>query len=364
MAVATEAGMTRRGAAALHRRPGLRISALLALPMFWLVVGYLGALALLFVTAFWTIDDFSGQVTRSSPSTTSRTCSPPRPTAAWCCARSAIAAAVTVLCVVLGVPVSFFVARIAPRRWRPLLIALLVTPLWASYLVKVYAWRAMLEPNTGVVAWMLAPFGGSSPGFGTAAIILTLTYLWLPYMILPVYAGLERLPDSILDASADLGAQPGRTMRSIVIPSIMPALAAGSIFTFSLSLGDYITAKIVGGKVTMIGNVVEQNYVTNLPFAAAMATIPVLIMVVLPPGDPAHRRPGKPVGRRAMHLTRPFKACLALFTAAVLAFIYIPLGVVVINSFSSSALADLAAPGFTTSGGSRRSATRPSTPRC
>ncbi len=99
-------------------------------------------------------------------------------------------------------------------------------------------------------------------------------------MILPVYAGLERLPDSILDASADLGAKPGRTMRSIVIPSIMPALAAGSIFTFSLSLGDYITAKIVGGKVTMIGNVVEQNYVTNLPFAAAMATIPVLIMVV------------------------------------------------------------------------------------
>ena len=109
---------------------------------------------------------------------------------------------------------------------------------------------------------------------------MTLTYLWLPYMILPVYAGLERLPDSLLDASADLGARPGRTMRSIVLPSIKPALAAGSIFTFSLSLGDYITAKIVGGKVTMLGNVVEQNYVTNLPFAAAMATIPVLIMIV------------------------------------------------------------------------------------
>ncbi len=280
MAVATEAGMTRRGAAALHRRPGLRISALLVLPMFWLVVGYLGALALLFVTAFWTIDDFSGQVTRQFTLDNFSNLFTTTAYRGLVLRTVGIAAAVTVLCVVLGVPVSFFVARIAPRRWRPLLIALLVTPLWASYLVKVYAWRAMLEPNTGVVAWMLAPFGGSSPGFGTAAIILTLTYLWLPYMILPVYAGLERLPDSILDASADLGAKPGRTMRSIVIPSIMPALAAGSIFTFSLSLGDYITAKIVGGKVTMIGNVVEQNYVTNLPFAAAMATIPVLIMVV------------------------------------------------------------------------------------
>ena len=120
----------------------------------------------------------------------------------------------------------------------------------------------------------------ASPGYGTAAIILTLSYLWLPYMILPIYAGLERVPDSLLEASADLGAKPGRTMRCIVIPPLVPAIIAGTIFTFSLTLGDYITAKIVGGKVTMIGNVVEQNYVTNLPFAAAMATIPVLIMVV------------------------------------------------------------------------------------
>ena len=278
MTVAADA-VSHRGATALHRRPGLRVAGLLTLPMFWLVVGYLGALALLFVTAFWTIDDFSGQVTRQFTLDNFANLFTTPAYRGLVLRTVGIAASVTVLCVVLGVPVSFFVARIAPRRWRPLLIALLVTPLWASYLVKVYAWRAMMEPNTGVVAWMLAPFGGDSPGFGTLAIILTLTYLWLPYMILPVYAGLERLPDSLLDASADLGARPGRTLRSIVIPSIMPALAAGSIFTFSLSLGDYITAKIVGGKVTMIGNVVEQNYVTNLPFAAAMATIPVLIMI-------------------------------------------------------------------------------------
>jgi len=280
MAAATDAAMAHGPAAALHRRPGLRIAGLLAVPMFWLVVGYIGALALLFVTAFWTIDDFSGQVTRQFTLDNFANLFTTPAYRGLVLRTLGIAAAVTVLCVLLGVPVSFFVARVAPSRYRPLLIALLVTPLWASYLVKVYAWRAMLEPNTGVVAWMLAPFGGNSPGFGTLAIILTLTYLWLPYMILPVYAGLERLPDSLLDASADLGARPGRTMRSIVMPSIMPALAAGSIFTFSLSLGDYITAKIVGGKVTMIGNVVEQNYVTNLPFAAAMATIPVLIMVV------------------------------------------------------------------------------------
>jgi putative spermidine/putrescine transport system permease protein len=275
-----DAGLARRGAACLHRRPSLRVTGLLALPMFWLVVAYLGSLALLFVTAFWKVDDFTGLLSRTFTLDNFATLFTTPAYRGLVLRTVGIAAAVTVLCAALALPVSFFVARIAPFRLRPLLVALLVTPLWASYLVKVYAWRAMLEPNTGVVAWMLAPFGGNSPGFGTFAIIVTLTYLWLPYMIIPVYAGLERLPDSILDASADLGARPGRTMRSVVLPSIKPALAAGSIFTFSLSLGDYITAKIVGGKVTMLGNVVEQNYVTNLPFAAAMATIPVLIMVI------------------------------------------------------------------------------------
>jgi putative spermidine/putrescine transport system permease protein len=275
-----DAGLARRGAASLHRRPGLRVTGLLALPMFWLVVAYLGSLALLFITAFWKVDDFTGLLSRTFTLDNFETLFTTPAYRGLVLRTVGIAASVTLLCGVLALPVSFFVARIAPSRFRPLLVALLVTPLWASYLVKVYAWRAMLEPNTGVVAWMLAPFGGNSPGFGTFAIIVTLTYLWLPYMIIPVYAGLERLPDSILDASADLGARPGRTMRSVVLPSIKPALAAGSIFTFSLSLGDYITAKIVGGKVTMLGNVVEQNYVTNLPFAAAMATIPVLIMVI------------------------------------------------------------------------------------
>lgn len=277
---APDATLSHRAAGALHGHPGLRVAGLLTLPMLWLGLAYLGALAMLFVTAFWQVDDFTGLVERSF-TLDNFTNLLTEPAYRGLVLRTiGIAASVTVLCAVLALPVSFFAARVMPAKYRPLLIALLVTPLWASYLVKVYAWRAMLEPNNGVIAWLLAPFGGNSPGFGTLAIILTLTYLWLPYMILPVYAGLDRLPDSLLDASADLGARPGRTMRSVVLPNIMPALAAGSLFTFSLSLGDYITAKIVGGKVTMLGNVVEANYVTNLPFAAAMATIPVIIMVI------------------------------------------------------------------------------------
>jgi putative spermidine/putrescine transport system permease protein len=171
-------------------------------------------------------------------------------------------------------------ARVARVSWRPLLVAMVLTPLWASYLVKVYAWRAMLQPETGVLAWFLTPFGIDSPGYGYAGIVITLTYLWLPYMILPIYAGLTRLPDSMLDASSDLGAKGGRTFRSVVMPMVFPSIVAGSIFTFSLSLGDYITAQIVGGKITMLGNVVQTTYVTNLPFAAAVATIPVMIVLV------------------------------------------------------------------------------------
>jgi len=191
-----------------------------------------------------------------------------------------IALLVTLFCLILAMPLAFFMARVASPKWRPLLVALVLTPLWASYLVKVYAWRSMLQPESGVIAWFLQPFGLSGPGYGFLGIVITLTYLWLPYMVLPIYAGLTRLPDSMLDASADLGAKGGRTFRSIVMPMIFPSIVAGSIFTFSLSLGDYITAQIVGGKVTMLGNIVQSTYVTNLPFAAAVATIPVIIVLL------------------------------------------------------------------------------------
>lgn len=263
-----------------YRHPKARLAGLLAAPMAWLVVVYLGSLFALFLTAFWTVDDFTGQLVRTftlknfqevftNPAyltTVVRTVS--------------IALLVTVISLILALPLAFFMARVASPRWRPLLIALVLTPLWASYLVKVYAWRAMVQPEGGVIAWFLQPFGLSGPGYGYAAIVITLTYLWLPYMILPIYAGLTRLPDSMLDASADLGASGGRTFRSVVMPMIFPSIVAGSVFTFSLSLGDYITAQIVGGKVTMLGNVVQTTYVTNLPFAAAVATIPVIIVLL------------------------------------------------------------------------------------
>ena len=244
--------------------------------MLWLVVIYLGSLAALFLTAFFTVDGFTGAIVRTF-TLSNFVDALTTPAYLQAMARTVgIAITVTVLCLLIGLPLAMFMARAASPRIQPILIAMVLTPLWASYLVKVYAWRTMLNPEAGFLAWLV----GWAPGFGVPAIVITLTYLWLPYMILPLYAGLIRLPDSMLDASADLGAKGWRTFRSVVVPMLFPSIVAGSIFTFSLSLGDYITAQIVGGKIQMLGNIVQQNYVTNLPFAAAVATIPVIIVLL------------------------------------------------------------------------------------
>lgn len=263
-----------------YRHPRMRLAGLLTAPMLWLVVIYLGSLAALFLTAFWTVDDFTGQVIREFTLKNFQQVFTNPAYYGVVLRTVGIALLVTLFCLVLALPLAFFMARVAHPRWRPLLVALVLTPLWASYLVKVYAWRAMLAPEEGVISWFLSPLGLDGPGFGFLGIVLTLTYLWLPYMILPIYAGLTRLPNSMLDASSDLGAKGGRTFRSVVMPIIFPSIVAGSVFTFSLSLGDYITAQIVGGKVIMLGNVVQINYVVNLPFAAAVATIPVVIVLL------------------------------------------------------------------------------------
>ena len=257
--------------------PRLRLAGLLAAPMAWLIVIYLGSLAALFLTAFWRVDDFTGKVIRKFTLANFQKVFTTSAYLETMGRTILIALVVTLLCLIIALPIAFFMARVATAKWQPLLIALVLTPLWASYLVKVYAWRAMLQPESGVLAWM---FGGFSPGYGFSGVVLTLTYLWLPYMILPIYAGIQKLPNSMLDASADLGASGGRTFRSVVIPMIFPSIVAGSIFTFSLSLGDYITAQIVGGKMQMLGNVVQTTYVNNLPFAAAVATIPVIIVLI------------------------------------------------------------------------------------
>jgi putative spermidine/putrescine transport system permease protein len=258
----------------------MRLAGLLTAPMAWLVVVYLGSLAALFLTAFWTVDDFTGQLVKTFTLQNFKEVFTNTAYLSSVLRTISIALLVTLFCLALALPLAFFMARVAQPRWRPLLVAMVLTPLWASYLVKVYSWRAMLQPETGVLAWFLQPFGLNSPGYGFVGIVITLTYLWLPYMVLPIFAGLTRLPNSMLDASADLGARSGRTFRSVVMPIIFPSIVAGSIFTFSLSLGDYITAQIVGGKVTMLGNIVQTTYVTNLPFAAAVATIPVMIVLL------------------------------------------------------------------------------------
>ncbi|MEZ5095570.1 MAG: ABC transporter permease [Nocardioides sp.] len=265
----------------LHRHPRLRLGALLTPPMLWLGVAYFGALAALFITALWTVNDFTGQVqvrwnlgnlrdvvTRDIYRTvTLRTLG--------------VAAVVTVIDAVAAFPIALFMAKIASTRLRRLLVIAVLTPLWASYLVKAYAWRAMFSA-TGPVNWALEPLGLTGPGYGLPATVVTLAYLWLPYMILPMYAGLERLPDSLLEASADLGAGPWLTVRRVVLPVLFPAIVAGSIFTFSLTMGDYIAVKIVGGTTQMLGNVVYDTFLTanNKPLAAAVSMIPVVVMLV------------------------------------------------------------------------------------
>jgi putative spermidine/putrescine transport system permease protein len=171
-------------------------------------------------------------------------------------------------------------AKIASRRVRGLLVVAILTPLWASYLVKVYAWREILSEE-GILNWALSPLGLKGPGFGFVATWLVFSYLWLPYMILPIYAGLERIPASMIDASGDLGGRPGVTLRRVVLPLVFPAVVAGSIFTFSLTLGDYITPQLVSS-TQFIGNVVYANVgiANNLPLAAAFATVPVFVMVI------------------------------------------------------------------------------------
>jgi putative spermidine/putrescine transport system permease protein len=264
----------------VDRRPGLRVGLLLTPPMLWLGVAYLGALGALLITSLWSQNDFTGTIERVWTfenfqdlftidvyrTITFRTIG--------------IAALVTIVDAVLAFPIALYMAKVASPRAQRLLVIAVLMPLWASYLVKAYAWRGMFSAD-GPIAWIAQPFGLDTPGYGLFATTVTLAYLWLPYMILPVYAGLERVPDSLFEASADLGAGSWQTIRRVVLPMAFPAFVAGSIFTFSLTLGDYIAVKIVGGTTQFLGNVVYDNQgaANNLPFAAAVATIPIVVML-------------------------------------------------------------------------------------
>ena len=249
--------------------------------MLWLGVAYLGALAALFITSVWSVDGFTGAVTRDWTLDNFRDLFTVDVYRTITIRTLLVAIGVTVIDAVIAFPIALYMAKVASPRLQRVLVIAVLTPLWASYLVKAYAWRGMFS-SAGPIAWIAAPFGLDTPGYGLTATVITLSYLWLPYMILPMYAGLERLPNSLLEASADLGASTRTTMRRVVLPVLFPAFVAGSIFTFSLTLGDYIAVKIVGGANQMLGNVVYDNFLTgnNMPFAAAVSTIPVVIMLV------------------------------------------------------------------------------------
>ena len=264
----------------LWRRPRLRLGLLLAGPLGWLVIAYLGSLAVLFVAAFWKLDPFTAQVVHDTGVDNFRTIAEGEVYRKIALRTIGIAAAVTVTDALLAFPIAFFMAKVAKPRMRGLLVVAVLMPLWSSYLVKVYAWRTILQQE-GILNWALEPLGLHGPGFGNVATWIVFSYLWLPYMIIPMYAGLERIPQSLIDASDDLGGRPGTTFRRVILPMVLPAVVAGSIFTFSLTLGDYIAPQLVSS-TQFIGNVVYQNVgvANNLPLASAFATVPVVVMIV------------------------------------------------------------------------------------
>jgi putative spermidine/putrescine transport system permease protein len=271
--------------AARARRGRFNLFALLGPPVAWMLIIYLGSLALLVVLSVFTLDPSTQKATSELTLDNLRTAFTVGEflRVVW---RSVFTAAlVTVLCFLIAMPVAYYVAKIAKRWARRGLIVALLLPLWAGYLVKGYAWKAMLRPASSfgvdTNGGFLASTIGWTPGFGYAAVVIALTYLWLPYMVLPIYAGLDRLPPSLLDAAGDLGAKPMRTFRSVVLPLLVPSIAAGSIFTFSLSLGDYIIPKIVSeGKVRLLGSLIESTLLApNQPLAAAFTLWPLLIIV-------------------------------------------------------------------------------------
>ena len=265
----------------LYRHAKARLVLLLILPVLWLGLAYLGSLLVMLISSFWSVDSFTGSITHSFSFDNFKILLRESVYRNIAIRSLLVALSVTLIDALLAIPIAFYIAKVMKPRFRNVVITLAIAPLWASYLVKTYSWRSMFS-NGGVLDWILKPFGLHTPGFGVIATTFTLAYLWLPYMILPIYAGLERLPNSLLEASSDLGAPAGTTFKSIVLPMLYPAIIAGSIFTFSLSLGDYIVVKIVGGTTQLVANVIADNVgvAGNLPFAAAMSIMPIATILI------------------------------------------------------------------------------------
>ncbi len=275
-------GARRRFGGALWRRPWLKGAALLSPPVLGFLLIYVAALLALFVYAFWTVDPFTSLTIHSWTLDNFRELWHGSTYHTVAFRTVSIAAAVTITDAIIAFPFAYFMARLAGPRMRALLFILVLLPLWASYLARVYAWRLILNSD-GLLNWSLHKVGLPSAGiaYTNTAMWIVFSYIWLPFMILPVYASLERIPHSYIEASRDLGAKGGRTLRSVILPLALPGVVAGSIFTFSLTLGDYITPVLVGGASSQfIGNVVYDsvNQASNLPFGAAFAVVPVVVM--------------------------------------------------------------------------------------
>jgi putative spermidine/putrescine transport system permease protein len=266
------------------RLPWLRSVILLLPPMAWFVLIYLASLVLLMVTAFWTIDPFTSQIVQAWNVDNFRTIIIDDTYHKIIGRTVGLAALVTITDAVLAFPFAYYMAKVASRRTQTILFAAVLLPLWASYLARVYAWILILNHN-GLLNWSLQSIGlpPANIGYTNTAMWVVFSYIWLPFMIIPTYAALERVPDSLLEAAADLGARRWRAVKDVVLPLAMPGVIAGSIFTFSLTLGDYITPILVGGAgSSFIGNVVYSNIgiANNVPFAAALGIVPIVIMAV------------------------------------------------------------------------------------
>ena len=263
----------------LFQRSRIRLIGLLALPMTWLVGVYIVSLFLLLITAFWVINPFTSRVSPGFTldnfisiiavpaylSTSLRTLG--------------MALAVTAIAVVFAVPLGIYMAKIASPFMRNLLAVAITLPLWAGYLVKILAMRLVFTEN-GFINWAFGPLGIQSPGFNIWVAIITLTYLWFPYMALPVFTAIRQIPNSLFDASADMGAKSFTTIFRVVLPLIVPAIIAGSVFTFSLSLGDYLAARFTGGATQMIGSIIASNINLTPPLAAAFSMVPIAFVVM------------------------------------------------------------------------------------
>jgi putative spermidine/putrescine transport system permease protein len=278
-------GLRARLASVLWERPWVKALALLAPPVAAFLFVYIGSLAVLFVSAFWSVDSFTGRLLHHwNVGNFTQILSLSDPTYLKIAGRTiGIAAAVTLTDAILAFPLGYYMARIASRRTKALVFVLVLLPLWSSYLVRIYAWRLILSQD-GALNWALGGIGlHANVAYTNWAMWIVFSYVWLPFMVLPVYAALERIPDNYLEASGDLGAGGWRTFRSVILPLALPGVIAGSIFTFSLTLGDFVTPLLVGGAgSSFIGNVVY-NFIGldgNIPFAAAFATVPVVVMAV------------------------------------------------------------------------------------